>query len=98
MPLLAGDVLRILVGVDRQNLGMPASWRVEPGGSPDSPNSRPNALCCSCVSVLVAEEDDEVLHQRVVHFLELLIAERPRQVDPADFGADMRRQLLTSIV
>src|SRR5258707_6880580 len=43
--------------------------------------------------LLVAEEDDEVLHQRVVHLVELLIAERPRQIDPGNLGADMRRQL-----
>ena len=43
--------------------------------------------------MLVAEEDHQVFHQRVVHFLELLVAERARQVDPADLGADMRRQL-----
>jgi hypothetical protein len=43
--------------------------------------------------VLIAKKDRQVFHQRIMHFLELLIAERPRQVDPADLGADMRRQL-----
>src|SRR6185312_12002562 len=43
--------------------------------------------------ILVAEEDHQVFHQRIVHLLELLVAERARQVDPADFGPDMRRQL-----
>src|SRR5438874_1032498 len=43
--------------------------------------------------ILIAKEDHQVLHKRVVHFLELLIAERSRQVDPGDLGADMRRQL-----
>ncbi len=43
---------------------------------------------------LVAEEDDQVVHQRVVDFLEGLIAERLREVDPADLGADARRQRL----
>ena len=53
----------------------------------------PEILVLLVAEALVAEEDDEVLHQRVVHFLELLVAERPRQVDPGDLGADMRRQL-----
>ena len=43
--------------------------------------------------VLVAEEDDEVLHQCVVHFLKLLVAERLRQVNPGNLGADIGRQL-----
>ena len=43
--------------------------------------------------MLVAKKDHQVFHQRVVHFLELLVAERARQVDPADLGADMRCQL-----
>ena len=43
--------------------------------------------------VLVAEEDHQVFHQRVVHFLELLVAERARQIDPGNLGPDMRRQL-----
>src|SRR5436190_21316561 len=53
----------------------------------------PESLVLLMRQALVAEEDDEVFHQRVVHFLELLIAERARQVDAADLGADMRRQL-----
>ena len=40
--------------------------------------------------LLVAEEDHLVRHQRVVHFLELLIAQRLRQIDPGDFRADRR--------
>src|SRR5438874_4470312 len=53
----------------------------------------PERLVLVMVERLVAEEDDKIFHQRVVHFLELLIAERTRQVDSADFRADMRRQL-----
>src|SRR6266536_4929037 len=53
----------------------------------------PERLVLVMAEFLVAEEDDDVVHQRVVHLLELLIAERTRQVDPADFRPDMRRQL-----
>ena len=53
----------------------------------------PECLVLIVRQVLVAEEDHQVFHQRVVHFLELLVAERPRQVDPGNLRADMRRQL-----
>ena len=43
--------------------------------------------------LLVAEEDHQVLHQRVVHFLELLVAERLGEVDAGDLRADRGRQL-----
>jgi hypothetical protein len=42
---------------------------------------------------LVAKEDHEVVHQRIMNFLELLVAQRLRQIDAVDFGADGRRQL-----
>ena len=44
------------------------------------------------VDLLVAEEDDEVLGERVVDLLELLVAERLREVDAFDLGADHRAQ------
>ena len=37
---------------------------------------------------LVAEEHHLMRHQRVVHFLELLIAERTAQIDAGNLGAD----------
>src|SRR5437762_8564943 len=51
------------------------------------------ALVLVMGQLLAAEEHDEVFHQRVVHFVELLVAERVRQVHAADLSADMRRQL-----
>ena len=42
---------------------------------------------------LVAEEDHQVLHQGVVDVLELLVGERPGQVDGRNFGADIGRRL-----
>ena len=43
--------------------------------------------------LLVAEEDHQVLHQRIMHFLELLVAQRLGEVDAEDFGADGGREL-----
>ena len=56
-----------------------------------SPNRRPNALLLGVVHVLVAKEDDLMRHQRVVHLLERLVAERLRQIDASNLGADHRR-------
>jgi len=43
--------------------------------------------------VLVAKEDHQILHQRIMHLLELLVAQRLRQIDAVDLCADARRQL-----
>ena len=43
--------------------------------------------------VLVAKEDHQVVHQRIMHLLELLVAERPGEVDTDDFSADGGRKL-----
>ena len=58
-----------------------------------SPKRRPKALCWSCVELLVAEEDHQVLHQRVMDLLEGLVAERPGEIDAEDLGADHGREL-----
>src|SRR5436309_2571863 len=44
--------------------------------------------------MLVAEEDHEVLGQGAVDLVERAVAERPRQIDPADLTADDRRQFV----
>jgi hypothetical protein len=44
--------------------------------------------------MLVAEEDDEVLGERAVELVEGAVAERPRQVDSANLGANDRGQLV----
>jgi hypothetical protein len=43
--------------------------------------------------LLVAEEDHQVLHQRIVHLLELLVAQWPGEVDPGNLGADRGGEL-----
>jgi hypothetical protein len=45
-------------------------------------------------NLLVAEENDEVLGLRAMNFVLLTVGERPRQINPADLGADDRRQLV----
>ena len=43
--------------------------------------------------LLLPEEDDEIVHQRVVHFLELLVAQRLAEVDSEYLRADRRGEL-----
>jgi hypothetical protein len=44
--------------------------------------------------MLIAEEDHRILGQRAMDLVERAIAERLRQIDPADLPADDRRQLV----
>ena len=46
----------------------------------------------SKIDLLLAKEDDTMRDNGVVHLLHLPIAERPRQIDIADLGPDMRRR------
>jgi hypothetical protein len=39
---------------------------------------------------LVAEEDHLMRHERIVHLLELLVAQRPAEIDTGDLRADCR--------
>ncbi len=59
-----------------------------------SPNIRPKARCCSWRQMLVAKEDDEVFCERPVDLVGGGVAQRLRQIDVADFGADDRRQFI----
>src|SRR5271154_3966349 len=44
------------------------------------------------IDLLVAEEDNAMGDDGVVHLLHLPVAQRPGQVDTANFGADIRRR------
>ena len=43
--------------------------------------------------LLVAEEDHQVRHQRVMDFLKRLVAQWPGEIDAEDLGADAGREL-----
>jgi hypothetical protein len=58
-----------------------------------SPKRRPKSLCWLLRQLLIAEEDHQVLHQRVVHLLELLVAQRPGEVDAENLRTDDGREL-----
>ena len=88
----AVDEFRLLVGVDDHHLGVAGNRRRRRMHVQLAEAAAERHLLL-VVHLLVAEEDHEVLHQRVVHFLEDLVSHRLRQVDAEDLGADHRRHL-----
>src|SRR6516164_2615591 len=59
----------------------------------NSPNKRPKARCWSSVRCWSRKKMTR-FSASAVELVEGAVAERPRQVDAADLGADDRRQLL----
>src|SRR5947207_246331 len=92
MPYLAGDMLRVFVSMNGQDLRVSIGSVRRGRMGRELTKQAPERLMLVVRQVLVAEEHDQVFHQRVVHLLELLVAERAGQIDPGDLGADMRRQ------
>jgi hypothetical protein len=52
------------------------------------PKRRGKSLCCSTLMVWSREKITKPVHQCVMHLLELLIAERTREVDAENLRAD----------
>ncbi len=69
MPVLAGDTPGIFIRLDNDDFRMAFE---NPGGAFgwmwSRPKRRPNDLCWSGVSVLIPEEDHQVVEQGVVDF------------------------------
>ena len=90
VPILAADALGIGIGMDRQNLGMSFRTRrirVDVQLTEISAES----LVGFHVQRLIAEEENLMLGQRLMHLLDLPVAERFRQYDALDSGANTRR-------
>src|SRR5215510_10298422 len=93
MPVLARDVLGLVVCLDDENFRVIRNdiWRgrvhVQLAEAPSK------ILMLLDADLLVAEENDKAIQEGIMHFLELLIPERSGQVDAQDFRAYTRRQL-----
>src|SRR4051812_494566 len=75
--------------MDRQDLGMSVrAWRVRMDVQLAEQTAERLVLIEG--ELLVAEEDHLMRHQRVVHFLELLVAQRLRQVGTENLRTDCR--------
>src|SRR5262245_49196158 len=93
MPVLARDVLGLVVGLDDENLRVIGNYIWRGGVHVQFAEAPSKILMLLDADLLVAEEDDEAIQEGIMHFLELLIAKRPGQVDTEDFCTDVRRQL-----
>ena len=93
MPILTRDVGGLLVRLDYENLGMiryPGRRRrmhVEPA------EAAAERLVLLDRQLLLAKEEHQMIHERIVHILELPVSELLGQVDAKDLGADAWRHL-----
>src|SRR5499427_6421964 len=94
VPHLARYVLRVLVRVDDEELRMALHEAGSGGVDVELAEAPAEGLVLLGGEVLIAEEDDPVVDQAVVDLLEGRLGQRLREVDAADHGAHMRRELL----
>src|SRR5262245_5379445 len=94
VPHLARHVLRVLVRVDDEDLRMTLHQAGSGGVHVELAKAPAEGLVLLGGEVLIAEEDDPAVDQAVVDLLEGRLGQRLREVDAADHGAYMRRELL----
>ena len=94
MPVLARHALRLLVGVDDEDLGVALEQRRRRRVDVQLAEEPAERLLLVRSEVLVAEEDHAVLDERGVDLLERPLVERLGEVDAVDLGADVRGELL----
>src|SRR5262245_26483851 len=94
MPFLARDALRVLVGVDDEDLrvALHEPWRRRM--HMQLPEAAAESLVLFGREVLIAEEDHLVLGELVPDLGERLLVERLREVDAGQLGTDVARELL----
>jgi hypothetical protein len=91
VPALAGDALGVLVGMDPQDFRMARRCRRR-GMHMERTETSAEVLVLIEREVLITEEDDLVLEECCLDFLERAIVEGPGQVHPRYFGPYSRRQ------
>src|SRR5215471_280813 len=93
MPFLSGHALRVLIRLNDENLGV----LFKPLGScrmnVQLAEAPAEVLMLIHIDRLFTKEDHEVLQQRSMNRIELLIAEPLRQIDTANFGANVGSDL-----
>ena len=92
MPRLARHPCAVLIRLDHQNLRMLRHQLRRVRMHMQRPEPAAEILMLLDGQMLVTEEDHAMLHQRVMDFLELLIAEILRQIHPRNQRATARRQ------
>jgi len=92
MPFLAGDALRFLVGPDHENLRVTLEPSRRGRMHMQLAEAAAEILLLLGRKRLLAKEDHEVLHERVMDLLELLVAELSTEIGAENLGADGRSQ------
>jgi hypothetical protein len=90
VPILAGNVLGLVVRLDNKNLGVIGNHVRRRRVHVQLAKAASEVFVLFDPQLLVAEEDHQAVHERVMHLLELLVPERIGQVDATDFRADVR--------
>jgi len=90
VPILAGNVLGLVVRLDNKNLGVIRNQVRRRRVHVQLAEAAGEVFVLFDAQLLVAEEDHQTVHERVMHLLELLVAERIGQIDATDFRADVR--------
>ena len=98
MPILAGNVLGLVVRLDNKNLGVIGNHVRRRRVHVQLAEAPSEVFVLFDPQLLVAEKDHQAVHKRVMYLLELLIPERIGQVDATDFRADVRVEIGTSMV
>lgn len=93
MPGFAGDALAVLVGLDYENFRMFRQTLRRVRMDMKLAETGAERLVLLDGQLLVAEEDDKVLHQRPMDLIKLTVAQGPREVDTENLGADSRSEL-----
>src|SRR5262245_47222927 len=93
MPMLACHPCRVLVSFDHINLGVSGDLG-RCRGMPVQVAEPATELCVLLhAQLLIVEEDHQMLEERVMHLVELLVIERFGEIDTKDLCADAGRQL-----
>src|SRR6516225_11549254 len=93
MPILAGDISGFFVRLDEQDFRVIRHKIRRRRVHVQSAEAAAEIHLLLDAQLLVSEENDEAVHERVMHLLELAVVQRPRQVDAENLCADARRRL-----
>ena len=88
MPDLSGDALGVLVGLDEQDFGVALEQVRRRRVDVELAETAAELLVLLGRHFLIAEEDDDVFHQRVVDGGELFVGEVTAEIDAEDLRTD----------
>src|SRR5215470_8488264 len=90
MPVLPRDMAGLLVRLDHEDLWVIRDQSRRRGVRMQLAKAAAECFVLFYRQLLVAKKEHQMVHERIVHLLELPVAKRPGQVDAEDLGADVR--------